>query len=246
MTKGGPINSTRVLVYAIYQEAFVNFQFGAGSAAALILFAIIMVLTVIQFTFFRKEGTLPMITKPKAALMYALLVLLSLVVMFPVLYTFWSALLTPAEASKYPPPLLPSSFYMGNFIGVLAAVPIIDFIKNSFITAASITIGQLITASLAGYAFGLLQFKGKKLLFALFLSTMMVPSEVTMIPNYLTVKAWGWMDSYEGLTVPFMATAFGTFLLRQFFSCSFPGSCSKRPRLTAAARSEFISPLRFL
>jgi ABC-type glycerol-3-phosphate transport system permease component len=78
-------------------------------------------------------------------------------------------------------------------------------------------VGQIITASLAAYAFAFITFKGKKLVFAIFIATMMIPWEVTIIPNYLTMKQWDWLDSYQGLTLPFFATAFGTFLLRQFF-----------------------------
>jgi sn-glycerol 3-phosphate transport system permease protein len=76
---------------------------------------------------------------------------------------------------------------------------------------------QLVTASLAAYAFAYLPFKGKHIVFLIFLSTMMIPWESTIIPNYLFVQKIGWDDTYMGLIAPFMATAFGTFLLRQFF-----------------------------
>jgi len=78
-------------------------------------------------------------------------------------------------------------------------------------------LGQLITASLAAYAFAIRRFRGRGLIFGLFLSTLMIPWEVTMIPNFQTVQAWGWTDNYLGMIAPFIATAFGTFMLRQFF-----------------------------
>ena len=83
--------------------------------------------------------------------------------------------------------------------------------------ASAVTLGQLITCSMAAYAFAFVQFRGKFVLFTLILSTMMIPWEVTMIPNYLTIKSLQWMDSFLGLTVPFLASAFGVFLLRQLF-----------------------------
>ncbi|WP_094548139.1 carbohydrate ABC transporter permease [Petroclostridium xylanilyticum] len=148
---------------------------------------------------------------------YLILIILAIVVLYPILYIFSIALMTPQEIDSYPPPFLPSRFYIENLKLAMTTVPIIKFIMNSFVVSTGVMVGQLITASMAAYAFSNIQFKGRNLLFAIFLSTMMIPWEVTIIPNYLTIKAWGWMDTYQGLMVPFMATAFGIFLLRQFF-----------------------------
>jgi ABC-type glycerol-3-phosphate transport system permease component len=76
---------------------------------------------------------------------------------------------------------------------------------------------QLITASLAAYAFAFIKFRFRNFFFLTFLATMMIPWEATIIPNYLNIKAWSLTDTYWGLALPFMATGFGTFLLRQFF-----------------------------
>ena len=78
-------------------------------------------------------------------------------------------------------------------------------------------IGQLVLSSLAAYAFVFLEFKGRDLLFYLFIATMMVPFEASIIPNFQIIRDLGWIDTYTGLAVPFFATAFGTFLLRQNF-----------------------------
>jgi sn-glycerol 3-phosphate transport system permease protein len=80
-----------------------------------------------------------------------------------------------------------------------------------------IVVAQVVTSILAGYAFAFLRFPFKRLIFLVFLATLMVPAEVTIVANYETIQDLGWIDSYLGLTVPFMATAFGTFLLRQTF-----------------------------
>ena len=155
--------------------------------------------------------------RPMAWLRYAVLFLFSLLVIYPLLFTFLASFMTAEEAGRYPPPLYPGSLYLGNFKAALELVPIPVFLWNSFVMASVVMIGQLITCSMAAYAFVFVKFRGKAFLFAAFLSTMMIPWEVTIIPNYLTIKSLGWMDSFQGLTVPFLASAFGVFLLRQLF-----------------------------
>ncbi|MCS7462043.1 carbohydrate ABC transporter permease [Paenibacillus doosanensis] len=158
-----------------------------------------------------------MTSKQLNGIVYILLIIAAALVLYPVFFTVSSAFMTPAESSAYPPKFVPGSLYWDNLIKVTQTVPIFKFITNSLLVSAAIMLGQIVTASLAAYAFAYLKFAGKSVLFAVFLSTMMIPWEVTMIPNYLTVKSWGWLDTYEGLIVPFLASAFGTFLLRQFF-----------------------------
>lgn len=151
------------------------------------------------------------------SLYYLLLTIAGAVMVYPLLYTFLALFMTPDEAMMYPPKLFPSGFYLENLENVLKLIPVFRFISNSFVIAALITLGQVVTGAMAAYAFAYVPFRYKSFWFALFLSTMMIPWEVTIIPNYLTVKKWGWLDSYQGLTIPFLASAFGVFLLRQFF-----------------------------
>lgn len=148
---------------------------------------------------------------------YIILLLCSLAALFPLLYTLSTSLMSEAESAVYPPPLLPEAINLSNFAKVIDTIPVLTFIGNSLIVSIVIMLGQIVTASLAAYAFAFLRFPGKTLLFSLFLATMMIPWEVIMIPNYLTVKSLNWLDTYQGLIVPFLATAFGTFLLRQTF-----------------------------
>lgn len=150
-------------------------------------------------------------------LQYMLLIVCSIAILYPLFYTISSSFMTPEEASTYPPKMLPSGLYFENFVTVLDTIPIVRFIVNTFVMASIITVGQLIFASTAAYAFSHLRFPGKSFWFAVFMSTMMIPWEVTIIPNYLTIKSWDWLDTFQALTLPFIATAFGTFLLRQFF-----------------------------
>jgi sn-glycerol 3-phosphate transport system permease protein len=153
----------------------------------------------------------------RKVLLYALLSVAALVILFPLLYALTASFMTQDEIARYPPKFLPSGLDFDNYRAVLERLPIPRYILNSFIVAASVMIAQLVTASLAAYAFAVREFRGRTVLFMLFLATLMIPFEVTLIPNYQTIAAWGWKDSYMGLIAPFVATGFGTFLLRQFF-----------------------------
>jgi len=174
------------------------------------------------------------------ALRYIALILGATVVLLPIYMTVVNALLAKESIVSYPPKLLPfecswdicsaSGSQWGNFPKALDQVPLIRYMINSTLQTGVIVIGQLITSALAAYAFAFLRFPGRGLLFLIFLSTLMVPLEVSIIPNFQTVQTMGhsdalWglgrhilrLDSYQALTIPFLATAFGTFLLRQHF-----------------------------
>lgn len=159
--------------------------------------------------------TLPLPLRKSAV--YLLLCLMALFILYPLLYTFLSVFMTPEETNQFPPKLLPSSLYLGSLEAVIDLIPVGRFILNSFLVSGLVMIGQLVTASLAAYAFAFISFRGKTIWFAVFLSTMMIPWEVTMIPNFLLIKSWNWLDTYPGLVFPFLASAFGVFLLRQFY-----------------------------
>lgn len=152
-----------------------------------------------------------------ASVHYIVLAVCALAVMYPVLYAFSTSLMSMGEASSYPPHVVPHHLNLRNFVDVFDLVPIWAFIRNTFFVSIVVMLGQLLTSSMAAYAFARMNFKGQNLLFAAFMATMMIPWEVTIIPNYLTIRGWDWLDSYQGLIVPFLAASFGTFLLRQFF-----------------------------
>jgi sn-glycerol 3-phosphate transport system permease protein len=150
-------------------------------------------------------------------LLYLLLIFAAIVVLYPIYTAFNISLLSDSELASYPPKLFPSGFHFENFIRALQQAPLGRYLLNSVAQSGLVMLGQLVTASLAAYAFAFIDFKGKNILFLVFLATMMIPWEATIIPNYLFIKKIGWTDSFQGLAVPFMATGFGTFLLRQFF-----------------------------
>ncbi|MBE3067728.1 MAG: carbohydrate ABC transporter permease [Chloroflexi bacterium] len=172
-------------------------------------------------------------------LLYLLLIICAVVMIFPLYTGVLTSLLGPENISTYPPKIFPVDFRWQNYIDAARQAPLLRFILNSFIQSGGVMILQLITASLAAFAFAFLPFKGKNFVFLIFLSTMMIPWESTIIPNYLFIQKIGWDDTYMGLIAPFMATAFGTFLLRQFFM-SIPKD------LYDAAKIDGCSNLRFL
>jgi sn-glycerol 3-phosphate transport system permease protein len=148
---------------------------------------------------------------------YALLTFLALVVLFPIYITVVSSLLTPQQIGKQPPTLFPAHPQFSSYSDAWSAGHLGTYLKNSFIVTIVITVGQVVTAIFAGYAFAFLVFPFKRTLFVVFLATLMVPFEVTIVTNLTTISSLGMYDSYAGLAVPFLATGFGAFLMRQSF-----------------------------
>jgi multiple sugar transport system permease protein len=122
-----------------------------------------------------------------------------------------------SEIFVYPPKWFPTHFRFENYVDAFQAAPFGRFYLNSLLVAFTVTLGQLITCSMAAYAFSRLKFKGRDILFYVFLGTMMIPANVTMIPTYMVLSWFGWIDSLNALIIPGLASAFGTFLLRQYF-----------------------------
>lgn len=155
---------------------------------------------------------------------YGVLALCAAVLMFPLYVTFVNSLHPITEFLQNPPPSLwpthpqwDNYFAGGDERGGSGGPGVTRYLFNSVVVAGIITLGQLVTSTLAAYAFAFLRFPGRGVLFALFLATMMVPLEVAVIPNFQTIQWLHWTDSYQGLVAPFLATGFGTFLLRQYF-----------------------------
>jgi sn-glycerol 3-phosphate transport system permease protein len=148
---------------------------------------------------------------------YALLTVLAAVVLFPIYITIVNSLLTPAEITSQPPKFFPGDPQWDSYRTAWNVGDMGLYLKNSFIVTFVITIGQVVTAVLAGYAFAFLDFPLKRTMFVVFLATLMVPFEVTIVTNVTTISDLGWSNSYQGLAVPFLATGFGAFLMRQAF-----------------------------
>lgn len=112
---------------------------------------------------------------------------------------------------------IPDPVYWSNYIDVWKVVPFARFYINSIFVCVCVTFGQVATSALAAYAFARLKFPGRDKLFFAYLATMMIPGSVTMIPVFALMRTFGWIDTYKALIIPSIFTAYGTFLLRQFF-----------------------------
>lgn len=142
---------------------------------------------------------------------------LALATIAPFLWMVLTSVKDLPEILTYPPRWIPERATLDNFVNAFEAAPFGRYYFNSLFVAFSVTAGQLVTCSMAAYAFARLQFRGRDVLFYIFLGTMMIPGQVTMIPSFMVLHWLGWVDTYYALIVPGLASAFGTFLLRQFF-----------------------------
>lgn len=148
---------------------------------------------------------------------YFVLSLGALIMIVPFVWMVSTSLKTKGATMVFPPQILPETISWENYMRVAETFPIGKFLLNSALVSVVSTVGQLILASMAAYAFARLEFKGRDKLFFLYLATLMVPTQVTMTPQFILMKYLGWLNTYQGLIVPGLFSAFGTFLLRQFF-----------------------------
>jgi len=112
---------------------------------------------------------------------------------------------------------IPSPVYWGNYINVWKVVPFAIFYLNSLFVCAAVTLAQVATSAMAAYAFSRLKFPGREKIFFSYLATMMIPGSVTLIPVFVLMRVFGWVDTYKALVIPVAFSAYGTFMLRQFF-----------------------------
>ncbi len=151
--------------------------------------------------------------------LYIVLSLGAVLMALPFLWTVLSSLKNMGQTFAVPPKIIPDPFVWENYPESLQALPFGRAYFNSFYIAAVVVAVQLLTASMAGYAFAKLKFKGHNLLFVLFLATMMIPSQVTMIPLFVIMKNLGLLGSHMSLILPAaLFNAFGVFLMRQFIA----------------------------
>lgn len=140
-----------------------------------------------------------------------------------------------AEVTAVPPTLWPQSWRPENFVEAWNSAPYGRYLLNSFIISGGVAMLETLTSALAAYAFARLRFKGRELLFLLYLGTLMIPRQVTLIPQFILVRELGWIDTYQGLIIPQAFSAFGTFLLRQFF-LGIPFELEDAARIDGATR----------
>jgi len=170
----------------------------------------------------------------------------TIVLIFPFVWLIVTSVETPAEALHFPPVLIPRELHFANYPNALAAAPFGRFFLNSAVVAVTTVLCNLVFCSLAGYAFARLRFLGRGALFAVIMTTLMVPFQVTMIPQFIITKWLGvhvlaqvGINHLGALILPNAATAFGIFFLRQFFR-TLPVEYEESARVDGASRLKVL------
>ena len=153
--------------------------------------------------------------RPGRILIWTVLFIGGIIMITPLLFMF-STSLKPA-ADVYDMRLIPAEPTLGNYISVLTNTGFVRWFFNSMLIAVSVTLSNVFFDSLVGYTLAKFRFRGRRFIFLAILSTLMIPTEMLVIPWYLMSSSFGWLDTYWGIMFPGMMTGFGTFLMRQFF-----------------------------
>lgn len=187
----------------------------------------------------RRGGVTPSRRREKVGLVvrHVWLYAVALIFVTPLVYAFFSALKPNSDIFAMPPSLIGSEVRWSNFVDVFTFGPFLTYIGNSLFVAVAGTAVVLVVSSMAGYAFARLRWRAREVVFVLFLGTLMVPQDVVVIPMFMLMQWFGWVNSYEALILPFAFTAFGTFLMRQFMR-GIP------KELEEAARVDGAGPIR--
>lgn len=158
------------------------------------------------------------------------MLLVLFIIAFPFLWLIISSFKYEKDIISFPPRIFADEYTLDNYIKVWSTIPLLDYIKNTVIFAGGTVITSIFFDSLAGYAFARMNFKGKSVLFYFILLTMMIPFQVFMIPLFIQVNLLGLLDTYAGLIIPRMTTAFGIFMMRSFF-VTLPASLEEAARI---------------
>ncbi|TAK22819.1 MAG: carbohydrate ABC transporter permease [Chloroflexota bacterium] len=172
---------------------------------------------------------------PGTPALYAGLIVLAFFTLIPFYWMVATALKEPQNVLTFPPQWVPIPAKFSNFVTAWTVRPFGRWFANSIFIAAAATFLQLVTCSMAAYAFARLKFAGRDRLFLLYLGTLMIPGQVTLIPTFILIRLLDWSDTYQALILPPAFSAFGTFLLRQFF-LTIPFELEDAARIDGANR----------
>lgn len=178
--------------------------------------------------------------RPVDWLIFVILLLGALLMCGPFIWMISTSLKPSAEVFKFPPTLLSANPQPGNYARIFTTIPFGQALTNSVIVATSVTVLQLIVCSMAAYAFACLRFRGREVLFLIYLAALMVPSQVTLIPNFILIRNLGWIDTYQGLILPYAFSSFGTFLLRQYMK-TIPMELIEAARIDGANHAQIYA-----
>ena len=170
---------------------------------------------------------------------------IGILTLMPLVWVVSTSLRTPVESFNVPPEWIPVDMDFSNYAKVFEEIPFFQQIVNSFVITLSAVAGQLITASLAGYAFARLRFPGRNALFWIVLATLMIPGQATIIPVFIIIsRVLGLADTLLALILPAIPTAFGTFLLRQYF-LQIPGDFEEAALIDGANQWQIFRKIYF-
>ncbi|HNW85030.1 MAG TPA: carbohydrate ABC transporter permease [Candidatus Cryosericum sp.] len=175
-------------------------------------------------------------------LLYITIAALFLAVVFPFYWMIVTSLQPQDAVFTVPPELWPKHPTFQNYIDAWNSAPWLRYFGNTFFVASASTLISLVTSSLAAFAFATINFKGREALFNLVLSVMMIPTATTLIPNFLIIRTLGWFDTFYALIIPFAASVFGIFLLRQYFM-STPVELWEAAQIDGASRLRYFSSI---
>jgi len=170
---------------------------------------------------------------------YLFLTVGSLIMMLPFLWMLSTSFKDEVSALQMPPRWIPKPAHPENYIEAWNRAPFSRYFFNSFFIAVTTTIGEVVTTIFAAYAFAKMNFFGKKVLFTIFLGTLMIPGQMLLVPNYVTIKKIGWYNTYWALIIPWTVSVFGIFLLRQFFR-TIPDELWDAARIDGCSRFRYI------
>lgn len=162
------------------------------------------------------------------------LLLLALISLAPLLWMVSVSFMPTGEASRFPPPLLPTDATLANYHELFARTGMGHHFANSLLVSAAITLGSLLINTMAGYAFAKLRFVGRERIFQILLAALVIPAQVAMLPLFLLMKQLGLVNSFGGVIVPALATVFGIFLVRQY-ARSIPDELLEAARIDGAS-----------
>ena len=149
------------------------------------------------------------------SLRYLILIIGGLTMILPFMWMLATALKAPGSVLTIPPDIIPDNPNFASFRKVMDVVPLGQMFINSVVVTTLVVCSQILTSALAAYAFARMRWRGRDGIFTLYLATLMIPSQVTITPLFILMREFGWINSYKGLILPGIASAFGTFLLRQ-------------------------------
>jgi multiple sugar transport system permease protein len=172
-------------------------------------------------------------------LFYVVMIGMSVIMIYPFFFMLTTALKDSPEVFSNSLAPFGQALRFDNFTTVLSSINMARYLLTTAIVAVSVTLGQIVTSILGGYAFARIRFPGRDLIFRGYLSTLMVPFSVLMIPIYKMVLAFGWVDSMASLIIPWLFTAYGTFMMRQFFA-GVPKDLEEAAFIDGASRARIL------